>query len=272
MRTRIIVAVICVPLLFVILFFLPPIAVALLVAAIAVIASDELLRATGSAAQKRLYIYAAVPAAIIPAAVYLGSGDPAFRAVLFLLMALLFIDAVLSYQKENRIRLSQLAAVLFGGAVIPYFLSSIISLKMIDNGRYYVLIPFIVAFITDGGAYFTGVFFGKHKAFPAVSPKKTIEGCVGGIMTGIAGTALLGAILHLAVGMSVNFWALAVYGLAGGIVTEFGDLAFSLIKREFGIKDYGRLIPGHGGMLDRFDSMIFAAPAVFMLSSVFPAF
>jgi phosphatidate cytidylyltransferase len=272
MRTRIIVAVICVPLLFAILFFLPPIAVTLLVAAIAVIASDELLRATGSAAQKRLYIYAAVPAAIIPAAVYLGSGDPAFRAVLFLLMALLFIDAVLSYQKENRIRLSQLAAVLFGGAVIPYFLSSIISLKMIDYGRYYVLIPFIVAFITDGGAYFTGVFFGKHKAFPAVSPKKTIEGCVGGIMTGIAGTVLLGAILHLAVGMPVNFWALAVYGLAGGIVTEFGDLAFSLIKREFGIKDYGRLIPGHGGMLDRFDSMIFAAPAVFMLSSVFPAF
>jgi phosphatidate cytidylyltransferase len=273
MKTRIIVAVIFVPLLFIILFFLPPVAVTLLIAGIAVIASEELLRATGSAAQKRLYIYAAVPAAIIPAAVYLGSGDPVFRAVLFLLMALLFIDAVLSYQKENRIRLAQLAAVLFGGAVIPYFLSAIVSLKLEENGRYYVLIPFIVAFITDGGAYFTGVFFGKHKAFPAVSPKKTIEGCVGGIMTGVAGTVLLGVILHLAAGgFAVNFWALAVYGLAGGIVTEFGDLAFSLIKREFGIKDYGRLIPGHGGMLDRFDSMIFAAPAIYMLSSIFPAF
>jgi phosphatidate cytidylyltransferase len=272
MKTRILVAVIFVPLLFVILFFLPPLATAILVAAIAVVASDELLRATGSAVVKRLYVYAAVPAAIIPAAIFIGSGDLVFRAVLFLLFAVLFTDAVLSYQKEKSFRLSQLATVLFGGTVIPFFLSAILSLKLMDNGRFYVLIPFIIAFITDGGAYFTGVFFGKHKAFPTVSPKKTVEGCVGGITTGVAGTVIFGVILHLAAGMTPSFWALALYGLIGGIVTEMGDLAFSLIKREFGIKDYGRLIPGHGGVLDRFDSMIFAAPAIYILVSIFPAF
>lgn len=272
MKTRILVAVVCVPLLFIILFYLPPAATAVLVAAIAAAAAEELLRATGSATRKRLYVYAAVPAAIIPAAVYLGSGDMVFRAVLFLLMALLFTEAILSYKSENSIRLSQLSAVLLGGAVIPYFLASVVSLKMAENGRYYVLIPFIVAFITDGGAYFVGVFFGKHKAFPAVSPKKTAEGCVGGIAIGTAGTVLLGVLMFLAADYAVSFWALVVYGLVGGIVTELGDLAFSLIKREYGIKDYGRLIPGHGGILDRFDSMVFAAPAIYLLSVILPAF
>jgi phosphatidate cytidylyltransferase len=273
MKARIIVAVVCVPLLFVVLFFLPTYAVAILVSLIAAISSYELLRATGSAAAvKRLYIYAAVPALIIPAAVLIGPGDIIFRAVFFLLLAVLFGDAVLTYGKEKSIKLSPLAAVLFGGAVIPYFLSAIVSLKLYENGRYFVLIPFIIAFVTDGGAYFTGVFFGKHRPFPYVSPKKTAEGCAGGIATVIAGMAVYGVILQYAGGIAVDFWALVLYGLVGGIVTELGDLAFSLIKREFGIKDYGNLLPGHGGMLDRFDSMIFAAPAVYFLVVLLPAF
>ncbi len=134
------------------------------------------------------------------------------------------------------------------------------------------MIPFIIAFITDGGAYFTGVFFGKRHPFPAVSPKKTTEGCIGGIVTGVAAVVIFGVVLHFSAGIIVNFWAMACYGLVGGIVTELGDLAFSLIKREFGIKDYGNLIPGHGGMLDRFDSMIFAAPVISLLVELFPAF
>ena len=92
---------------------------------------------------------------------------------LFLLLAVLFGDAVLSYRTENRLTLKHLTAALFGGAVIPYFLTSVATLRFFENGRYFVLIPFIIAFITDGGAYFTGVFFGKHHPFPHVSPKKT---------------------------------------------------------------------------------------------------
>lgn len=272
MKTRIIIAVIFVPLLFVILFFLPPVAMTLVVSAIAAIASYELLYAAGPLASKKLCSYVAISAAAIPIGFLIGPGDIIFRAVLFLLMAVLFCDAVLSYKTKKQITLAHMAAVVFGGAVIPYFLTSLVSIRLLGNGRLYVLIPFIIAFITDGGAYFTGVSFGKHRAFPNVSPKKTVEGCVGGIMTGIAAMAVYGVILYLSAGYAVNFLALSVYGLLGSVVTELGDLAFSLIKRQFGVKDYGSLIPGHGGMLDRFDSMIFVAPAIYLLILLLPAF
>ena len=88
----------------------------------------------------------------------------------------------------------------------------------------------------------------------------------------MAGMAVYGVILAFAAGLTVSFWALIAYGVVAGIVTELGDLAFSLVKREFSIKDYGNLIPGHGGILDRFDSMIFAAPAVYLLVVLAPAF
>jgi phosphatidate cytidylyltransferase len=84
--------------------------------------------------------------------------------------------------------------------------------------------------------------------------------------------ALYGVVLALAAGLPVNFWALVAYGVVAGVVTELGDLAFSLVKREFSIKDYGNIIPGHGGILDRFDSMIFAAPVIYLLVVLFPAF
>ncbi len=272
MKMRIIVAVISVPLLFAVLFYLPPVATAVVVAAIAVIASFELLRAVGKGAQKRLYVYAAAAAALIPVGVLLSPGDFVFRAVSVLLISLLFGDAVVSYKPGNKITLTKLSAVIFGGLLIPWLLSSIVSLKLLDNGRFYVLIPIIIAFITDGGAYFTGVFFGKHHPFPTVSPKKTAEGCAGGIIKCIAAVVVYGVILRYAASFDVNFYAMALYGLAGGIVTELGDLAFSLVKREYGVKDYGNLLPGHGGMLDRFDSMVFAAPVIHLLIRLLPAF
>ncbi|UOO37586.1 phosphatidate cytidylyltransferase [Oscillospiraceae bacterium CM] len=272
MKTRILIAAIFVPLIFVTLFFLPPYAVTILVTIITVVASFELVRAVGASTVRRLYVYAGIAAAIIPVAVLFGTGSIFFRVLLYAVIVVLFADAVITSTSVHRIALSHIAAVLFGGVVIPYFLSAIISLKLFENGRFYVLVPFLVAFITDGGAYFTGVFFGKHKAFPSVSPKKTVEGCIGGILTGVAALVVFGAIVGLSQGIAVRFWALILYGLGGGVVTELGDLAFSLIKREFGVKDYSNLIPGHGGMLDRFDSMIFAAPAVFMLAKLFPAF
>lgn len=272
MKTRVIVAGIFVPLIFVVLFFLPPVAVTIFMSAVAVVGSWELIRAAGKDPVKRLYVYTAVSAAIIPVSVLLGSGDVIFRAVLFLLVSIVFGDAVLSYKKEREIKLAQLAAVILGGAVIPYFLSSVVALKLLNDGSLYVLMPFIVAFIADGGAYFTGVYFGKHRAFPSVSPKKTVEGCIGGMMICVAAMVLYGVILYLAAGTAVRFEVLILYGVLGGIVTELGDLAFSLIKRILGIKDYGHLLPGHGGILDRFDSMIFAAPAIHLLVTLMPAF
>ena len=272
MKTRIIVAVLFVPLIFVVLFFLPNVAVAVFMSAVAAVASFELIRAVGTPAAKRLYVYTAVSAALIPVSALWGVLNKVLYIDLFLLLAVVFTDAIITYKTNKEITLHQVSASFFGGAILPFFLTAIVGLKLLESGRYYVLIPFIIAFITDAGAYFTGVFFGKHRAFPRVSPKKTVEGCVGGIVTGVAALILYGVILRYAAAIDVNVPLVALYGLAGGLATELGDLVFSLIKRVFGVKDYGTLLPGHGGILDRFDSMFFAAPVVYLLVRVLPAF
>ena len=271
MKERIIVAAIFVPVLFVVLFFLPPYALAAVVAIICAISAYELLCAIAGKANKRIRVYAVVSAALIPAGVYFGHGAMVFKAVFLLLMCIMFIEAVAVFKTDRQITVAQILVTLFGGALIPYFLSSLIGLKLMPEGRLFVLLPVICAFVTDGGAYFAGYFFGSRRAFPTVSPKKTVEGCIGGIAVGTAAMVIYGIVLSRMTLYDIRFWALIIYGVVGGAATELGDLAFSLIKREYDIKDYGTLLPGHGGILDRFDSMVFAAPAIFLLVSIIPA-
>ena len=125
--------------------------------------------------------------------------------------------------------------------------------------------------ITDVGAYFVGMLFGKHRGITKVSPNKSLEGYIGGIAVGCLVLMLYAFVLHRFVGLNVSMPIMAFYGIVGSAVTELGDLSFSLIKRQEGVKDYGDLLPGHGGMMDRFDSTVFAAPAVMVLVWLFPA-
>jgi len=271
MKERILVAVIFVPLLFVVLFFLPPFVLAGVIVIVCSISAYELVYAIGVKENVRITIYAVVSAAIIPVGVCFGFGELVFTAVFIVLLCLLFFEAIMAFKTDRQISFAKILTTLFGGALIPYLLSSLVSLKNMHEGHLYVLLPVISAFVTDAGAYFTGMFIGKHKAFPHISPKKTIEGYIGGLIIGTVAMMLYGSILANTTLYEIRFWALAIYGIIGAVFTELGDLAFSLIKREFDIKDYGQLLPGHGGMLDRFDSMIFAAPAIYLLVSVFPA-
>ena len=186
-------------------------------------------------------------------------------------MSILIIGAVLTFKTERQIKFRHILISLAAGILIPYMLSTLISLKTLPFGHLYVLLPIISAFLTDSGAYFTGVAIGKRKAFPTISPNKTVEGCAGGLVIGTAGLLLYGFILANTTELSIIYPLLIVYGLVGAVITELGDLFFSLIKRKCGIKDYGRLIPGHGGMLDRFDSMIFCGPAMYFLVLLIPA-
>jgi len=270
-KKRVLVAVVFVPIFFVVLFFLPPYVLAAVFAAICAISAYELLHAIGIKGNGRIGVYAMIAAALIPIGAYFNFGALVFRVVLLVLMCLMFIEAVIAFKTQRQIMFAQILVALFGGAIIPYMLSSLISLSVMPEGRLLVLIPVICAFVTDGGAYFTGVLFGKRHAFPLVSPKKTVEGCIGGLVAGMAAMAIYGLIINLTTIHEINFWVLILYGLVGAVVTELGDLAFSLVKREYDIKDYGKLLPGHGGMLDRFDSMVFTAPAMYLLVSVLPA-
>ena len=159
---------------------------------------------------------------------------------------------------------------LFSGVLIPLGLSALVLLKMMDHGEYWVLFAVLMAFVTDAGAYFVGVFFGKHRGITKVSPNKSLEGYIGGFVFGVLYALAYGGVIQAISHNPVNFLPLVLSGLVGALATELGDLSFSFIKREFGVKDYGHLLPGHGGMLDRFDSMIFCAPVVLFILQAIP--
>lgn len=140
-------------------------------------------------------------------------------------------------------------------------------------GIFYMVTALATPWLADGGAYFGGSFLGKKKLCPKISPKKTVEGAVSGVIIGTLLTLIVGVIFENFIffdGCYVNYIFLAIYGLLGALVSIVGDLSFSLIKRSCGIKDYGSLIPGHGGMLDRFDSVIFSAPLLLIFNMILP--
>lgn len=278
MLKRILVAVVFAPILFVILFFMPPVWTAVLVACIAGMASFELLRATKVAHHNGMYVYTALAAVLIPVGCYLGAvvfdeeGMIPVTLCALVLMCALFLSSIRSFGGEDPIPLEHIMVCLFGGTAIPAFLSTLVQLRAMDQGRYLVLLPVICAFLTDAGAYFAGVFLGKHRGITKVSPNKSMEGYIGGILSGGVFMLLYALILNGFAGLTVSYPIMAVYGLVGSAVTELGDLSFSLVKRQYGVKDYGNLLPGHGGMLDRFDSMIFCGPVVLFIIQCLPVF
>jgi len=168
-----------------------------------------------------------------------------------------------------KVRFSMISASMVAGVVVPYLLSALIRILTMKIGRYVIMVPFVVAFLNDAGAYFVGLKFGKHKLAPVVSPNKTIEGVFGGMAAAVVGMLIYALILHMA-DFYVNVGLALLYGILGSAVGVFGDLCFSIIKRQTGIKDYGNLIPGHGGVLDRFDSLMTVAPLMEALLLLIP--
>lgn len=272
MVIRIVVSLVLAPLFLSILLFAPVGIVALMLSGIVTIAAFELLRAVG--ANKNRFVCAATlaAAALIPHCYWLQVDTWAVKLILLCLLFALFLAAVLTYGTEKAVRAEHILFGLFGGVLYPVLMSSLVQLRMMENGAFLVLLPIISAFLTDTGAYFVGIFFGKHRGIIPVSPKKSVEGFIGGLLSGVVFMALYGYILNRFFVLDVNLLIMALYGFVGSLVTMLGDLSFSLIKRQYSIKDYGSLLPGHGGMLDRFDSMSFAAPAMWLLVTLFPAF
>ena len=271
---RILVAVIFAPLLFVVMFFLPPVALAVVAAFISAVACFELLRATGEGRVTRtMQAVSILSAAVVPFGAWLGYITLTMGACTFVVMAVSFWCAIHAYdEQESPIGFYHVMLTLFAGVLIPCGLSALVMLKCMENGKYLVVMAVLLAFITDGGAYFAGVFLGRHRGVTRVSPNKSLEGYIGGFLTGVVAALVYGAIVQAATGLEVSFASLGLCGLFGALATELGDLAFSLIKRQYGVKDYGHLLPGHGGMLDRFDSMIFCAPVVLFIVLLLPVF
>lgn len=169
---------------------------------------------------------------------------------------------VLQYPKYNT---EQVFASILGVLYLPMMLSYIYQIRIAEDGLFAIWLIFLCSWGCDTCAYCVGVLFGKHKLAPVLSPKKSIEGAIGGVV----GAALLGCIYgavvskYLVMGNAPLYFAITC--AVGAVISQFGDLIASGIKRQHGIKDYGKLIPGHGGILDRFDSVIFTAPLIYAL-------
>ncbi len=267
MKTRIITSVVLIPLLLVVLFALPPVFTAVLLALMCAIGAYELLWGTGLVKHPRLIAYSMLMAFFVAIWCYFGSPYGWGLAVGLCFSFLLFGEMLLS---KAKLPFDKVMLCIGAGLLVPYLLTSVLRIRMMELGIYYILLPFIMAFMSDSGAYFVGIFFGKHKLAPTISPKKTVEGLLGGIAGGVLGVMIYGLVLSLICQLQVNFLYGILYGVLGSLASVLGDLTFSVIKRQTGIKDYGNLIPGHGGILDRFDSMTVVGPLAELLLIILP--
>ena len=274
MKQRILVAVIGIPALLAVLCFAPDWATALLVSLLCVVGCHEFMAAAAPLKARRWWLFAAALSVFTVFTVYFRdaafAGSTIFVLMPWLLAALLvvlFIAAVQVYGTDDELTFPDLCAVAVSGLVIPLALSCLLRLRMLDYGAGLVLIPLVSAFMSDALALFGGMLFGKTKLAPRVSPKKTREGAVSGLVGGMAGMILYRIFFFLCTEVQLHLGWCVLLGLVGAVLGQLGDLSFSCVKRQCGIKDYGRLLPGHGGVLDRFDSVIFAAPVIWMLVS-----
>ena len=200
----------------------------------------------------------------VPVLSWLGFSFLTERICLVLFVMALFV-CWMAERESGKVDFRSLTVVFFTAMVLPLFFSSLIRILHMGEGRALVLLPFITAYVCDTSAFFVGRAFGKHRLAPHISPKKSTEGAVAGVLCTMLACVLYGVILQTGLGLSVDYGAMVVYGLVGSVAGILGDLSLSLIKRELGIKDYGTVFPGHGGLLDRFDSLLFTAPVIEIL-------
>ena len=185
--------------------------------------------------------------------------------IMIAVMALIVLLVVYVF-KFPKYHANQIMSTYFSFIYAPVLFSFVYLTRQLEYGVYFVWVIFISSWISDTCAYCVGMLFGKHKLAPVLSPKKSIEGSIGGI----AGSAIVGALFGYFVVEQVITeqqvtWVFALIGGIGSVVSQIGDLAASAIKRNYEIKDYGKLIPGHGGIMDRFDSVLVTAPMIYFL-------
>ncbi len=238
------------------------------VALLALVAQYEFLKVVGIG-KKPLLLSANLIFSVIFAGIVFAKQNSVIPAVVAVYVVLLFALMLFNHEKTE---FNDVSLCVFSLVYITASMLHIVSARQLELGNLYVFLIFIGAFATDTCAYFVGVLFGKHKLCPKVSPKKTIEGAVGGEV----GTVLLMLVFGYVAGkinnLDVNYLNLAILGILSGLFSQLGDLTASIIKRQYGVKDYGNVLPGHGGVMDRLDSIILMAPLVYYFVTVLPVF
>ncbi len=235
------------------------------IALLASIAVLELFTAVKLSQNKILMIVSVVGVVGLVAVQYFGAQF--FNPVMYVYILVLFVIYMTNMQKVS---FEEITKTFFITIYVAFMFAHIILVRNMEYGHFLIWFVLIGAFVTDTAALFGGKFFGKHKLCPKLSPKKTIEGSISGIIGCIVCTLIFCLICNVGFWLETNYlWAIVV-GLGASVVSQLGDLSASCIKRQFGIKDYGKIFPGHGGVMDRFDSLFFVAPFVYYMLLIQP--
>ena len=233
------------------------------VAALCVQAIYELYNAVGLKGKKVLYLISYLVAIII--SFFELPGYSYITATLFAAAILLFVYLFVNIKTKTRVKptVSVLMAIM-----IVFFFKTMSYIRKLDSGVFLLGGAVLISVLTDIAAYFVGRGCGKHKLAPIISPKKTVKGSIGGTVYAVAILMVVAFILNATHVLQVSYGMLILYLILASIVGQVGDLALSSIKRIVGIKDYGNLLPGHGGILDRFDSLLFVLPFTYLFFSL----
>ncbi|MDY0234464.1 MAG: phosphatidate cytidylyltransferase [Gudongella sp.] len=240
--------------LLIIVIFIGGIPLNIAIICLSLISLFELFRAINKIGFKPIYIVAYIATLLIYLRV--SYADLTMNFIITLFIVLLLSLTVLLKNKN----LIDVSLTLLGILYIPFLLSFLVYL----DGTKFIWIIFSIAFGTDTFAYLIGSKIGKHKLCPTISPKKSVEGAIGGVIGSIIVTSIYCYIQGIG-----PWWSVLILSIIGSIASQLGDLTASRIKRYTGIKDFGKIMPGHGGMLDRFDSIIFASPVVYYYVAYF---
>ena len=279
MKTRIITSVFITIVLVAILLLSNTIAYSIALSILATIAANEVLKVYDVDKKYLVSVPAYITAAAMPTLSFVMTEVMekaasefiiALALVMFVLMLYLFVVAVFA---KGKIEFASLSA---GFVLVMYITACFSALSVIryvtDAGMFNLGMVFIGAWISDIFAYFTGRFLGKHKLIPEVSPKKTVEGSVGAIVFTTLLMLLYGWIVSLTTDFTPNYLVLGLSAPVLSVVGQIGDLFASLVKRERGVKDYGKLLTGHGGIMDRFDSILTVSGATMVITLLFTPF
>lgn len=278
MKQRILTSVIIIAVALMIVIFSGYIVYPIALSILAVIGVFEILRVMKSHKQIALVIPAYIIAAVFPILPYFTTTEN-IATLLLILAGAIFVYLIwgmgVAIFSRGKIPFSRIAEVFTAATYVTVSFTALSLLRYMNReiGVFAVVLVFVVAWICDVFAYAVGVTIGKHKLIPEISPKKSVEGSIGGILFTALFCGLYGLGLDLIVeSISVNYLVLILGGAILSVVSQLGDLVASLIKREYGAKDYSNIFPGHGGVMDRFDSVLSVSISLLIIFILFPPF
>lgn len=273
MLKRILTAAVAIPVVVLILWLNNTIVMLAAMTLVCVLAVGEVLLATKYFSNRGIAAVCMIFVAVMPSFICFDVLYPYVPVLAFVFLLTMFL---IMLSDHNNVKFQETALVSFVSFLVPLSISTIVLLqKRYEYGIYYVVLALLIPWISDAGAYFIGSAFGKHKMAPQISPKKSWEGFFGGLATAVISVFVVGfgfpwwveTVLNSTASFTVNIPLLILIAVVGTVLGVIGDFSASLLKRQCMVKDFGSILPGHGGIMDRFDSVLFVAPFCYLVFS-----